>query len=70
MQNFIVLGYIPGTQIQINFSGWLIISLIFAIGLFVQSAIRHRQTIYLLFFGLYASRIIRLKQPTFIPAFK
>ncbi len=25
MQNFIVLGYVPGTHIQINFTGWLIV---------------------------------------------
>lgn len=26
MQNFIVLGYIPGTQVQITFVGWLFIA--------------------------------------------
>jgi len=31
MQNFIVLGYIPGTQIQINFVGWLVIVSIFCV---------------------------------------
>jgi hypothetical protein len=26
MQNFIVLGYVPGTTYQINFYGWLLIT--------------------------------------------
>ena len=26
MQNFIVLGYVPGTHIQITFGGWLMVS--------------------------------------------
>lgn len=30
MQNFIVLGYIPGTQIQITFGSWLCIVALFA----------------------------------------
>ncbi len=30
MQNFIVLGYVPGTQIQINFYSWLLCFVVFA----------------------------------------
>ena len=44
MQNFIVLGYVPGTHIQINFSTWLIVFLLFSSLTFV--ALRQRQIRY------------------------
>ena len=31
MQNFIVLGYIPGTQIQLSFTTWLLVFMLFII---------------------------------------
>ena len=43
MVDFLMLGIIPGTNIQINFSNWLIVSSVFGECLIVVLAIRHRR---------------------------
>ncbi len=35
MQNFIVLGLVPGTQIQLTFTFWMVVSALFAATLFI-----------------------------------
>jgi hypothetical protein len=42
MQNFIVLGIIPGTSIQLNFNFWLITGVLFTLTPFLLAAWRRR----------------------------
>lgn len=47
MQNFIVLGYIPGTHIQLSFTAWLLIFMTFlfaAAYLLKRRSLRYRVT--------------------------
>lgn len=42
MSEFIVLGLIPGTQMQITFVAWMIIAAALAVGIVVRSGYRAR----------------------------
>jgi hypothetical protein len=64
MQNFIVLGWIPGTHIQITFQLWMqLVVVLLAISLVVY-VVRHRRALLVSFLSLYVRRIIRDSQLT------
>lgn len=48
MSDFIVLGIIPGTHIQITFLNWLIASLVLVVAFSLVYHLRRRQTIHYL----------------------
>lgn len=69
MINFLMLGQIPGTSVQINFLSWLII----AAGLLIYGALRydrehdHRPRLIVLYSVRYAWLVTKLK---YIPRFR
>lgn len=56
MQSFIVLGIIPGTHIQINFTDWLVCAGVFVL---FASILFGRRTISGWLLGLYIFRSVR-----------
>jgi hypothetical protein len=69
MQNFIVLGYIPGTQIQINFTGWLVITAsLVCMSLIINLLHRHR-AIARGFAKIYQWFDVQDQQLPYMPAF-
>lgn len=59
MQNFLVLGYIPGTDIQISFTVWLTAILL---GAAVWLAIRERDSLRAAVLAWYVARLIKHHQ--------
>lgn len=64
MQNFIVLGWVPGTHIQITFQLWIQLVIIILTGRAGISAIHHHRGIAIFILGLYVRRIIRERELT------
>lgn len=60
MQNLIVLGLVPGTQIQINFFGWLAI---ISMSLLILSLATKRHTVRAAILSWYVARLIRHYNP-------
>jgi hypothetical protein len=58
MQNFIVLGIIPGTSIQLNFSFWLSAAILLACLPVARALWRHRYVVRNLVVGFMISRVI------------
>lgn len=58
MQNFIVLGLVPGTNFQITFAYWLNVILAIVGLLALRSAWRRRTAIHLFLAGLQIALII------------
>lgn len=45
MYSFLVLGYVPGTSLQINFQGWLDIASLLAVAFMIRQYLKHRQLV-------------------------
>jgi uncharacterized membrane protein len=58
MQNFIVLGIIPGTSVQLNFNFWLTLSIFLAVIPLLIGAWRRRNRVYSYVIALRISRVI------------
>ena len=63
MQNFIVLGLIPGTQIQINFGLWLVLAGGFIGIALLRIALRYRRTLSIIVLSFYMQRALHERQP-------
>jgi len=66
MQNFIVLGYIPGTQIQITFQGWLAIIATTALLYLVRINLPKKEMISLLFANLSERLRLWMSEPVIL----
>ena len=62
MQNFLVLGYIPGTQIQITFGLWLQFVATILLVSALYRAYRHRRGLAVFILSLYVRHIIKDQQ--------
>lgn len=59
MQNFLVLGYVPGTDFQINFTMWLSAIML---GTLVWVALHEKHTIRAVILAWYVARLIKHHQ--------
>lgn len=64
MQDFILLGQIPGTSIHINFGSWLIIALCIGImiGIIYDKRHQHRLLLGFIYLSLHRNKRRMLKQ--------
>lgn len=59
MQNFLVLGYVPGTDFQINFTMWLCAIIL---GALVWIALREKYTIRAIVLAWYVAWLVKHHQ--------